>query len=201
MRRSERVTLALLVLAVVALAIRQGPAGPAAYGARADADEALIAVCAIPTLVNELMASDRFAPEREALEDEFRERLEDMNRDLRDLRERLEAGGPDDPDAQRNVESWRELTREMASVRTELQRRLAQLSASQLAECYDLAKSSAVAVAEDLGFVYLIASGDPDEDLVREDSQTLLRQITARPMLLAPEEADITGEVRDDLNL
>ncbi len=73
-------------------------------------------------------------------------------------------------------------------------------TAKQVKECNALVRSSTRAVAEDLGFDFVISSADEEEELA-ESVEVLFRQITSRPVIMFPEENDITSDVRDDLNL
>ena len=198
MRTFERTLLLALALAVLARVTLD----PEAH-ARADRDDQhfQLAVCAMPSLVNELMASDRFLPDREDAAPDIRRQLDELREELQDLEERIRGGAGDDPSLQRDRERAREAVREFQSLQQSLARAIETKTAEQLAECYALVKSSASAIAEELGFDYVIATGDPDERLSTADSQVTLRQITARPVLRFPKGVDITDDVRDDLNL
>jgi Skp family chaperone for outer membrane proteins len=202
MRTVERLALVIIAVVVALLVLRDVP-----FARTADArsmmlsDEPVIAVCAIPALVNELMQSDRFLPERTRVEEEGQAELRQLRDEANRIRDEVRERGPDDPGAQEGIRRFRNLAEKIARSEGELAQRLQRLTAEHLGQCYDLARSSAVAVAEDLGFEYVIASGSADEELNRQVPEVLLRQITARPMLKAPEEADITADVRDDLNL
>ncbi|MEO1130233.1 MAG: hypothetical protein AAFX05_11080 [Planctomycetota bacterium] len=202
MRTVERLALVIVAAVVALLVLRDIPfARSADAHSMMLADEPVIAVCAIPTLVNELMQSDRFLPERTRVEEEGQAELQGLRDEANRIRDEVRERGPDDPAAQNSIRRFRALAEQIARGENQLALRLQRLTAEHLGQCYELARSSAIAVAEDLGFEYVIASGSSDEELNRQVPEVLLRQITARPMLKAPEEADITADVRDDLNL
>ena len=202
MRTWERTLLLALTLAVLALLARVS-FSPAAYAIDSPRDEPshTIAVCATPSIINELMASERFAPDRENADPEARKKLEELRSELRDLQERLKNADPNDPVAQKDRARAREAVSEFQQLQQQLAEAVETKTAEQLAACFALVKSSAAAVAEHLGFEYVISTGDPEEKLNTTNSEVTLRQITARPVIRFPKVVDITDDVRDDLKL
>jgi len=159
-----------------------------------------IAVCAVPALVNELMQSDRFKPEREALEAQFRTEMQSIEQRLSTLRDRAQ-NNPDDPGMEGLAQEFGELRRKLAEKQREAAQALEKKTAEQLLQCYELARTSASAIAEQLGFNYVLASVGPDEELNDASVEVAVRQMMSRPAVMFPKEADITDDVRDDLNL
>jgi len=201
MRHWERSLLLVLAFLVAGMLARVSFA-PAAHAAgEPDDPRHTIAVCAMPSLVNELMGSERFLPEREDPAPELREQFDDLRRELEKLNEGLEGAAEGDPNAARDMRRRREVFQQLQAVQSQIARAVEAKTAEQLAACYALVRSSANAVAEDLGFDYVIATGDPDETLNTAAAEVTLRQITARPVLRFPKGVDITDDVRDDLNL
>jgi len=164
------------------------------------ADES-IAVCSLPNLINDLMGSDRFLPDREAYVADRTEELRELNEQGREMSQRLSTMTPEDPGAQELFESVQRLREQIARKQAENAALVETFTATQLSECNDLVRSSARAVAEDLGYAFVIASADPDEDLSKQSVEVLLRQLTSRPVIMFPEDNDITSDVRDDLKL
>ncbi len=200
MRPTDRLILAVLAVSAAAIALR--PIALPRALARDDGDEApSIAVCAMPTLINELMASDRFRPELENVAPDLRDELEAVTEEMADIRDRLQDFDPEDPADQRDAQRFRELRLEQESLQRQLNAAVQRATAEQIARAYELVRSSADAVGADLGFAYVISTGDPREELNTTDFNVTLRQITARPVLRFPDGADITDDVRDDLNL
>lgn len=201
MRTWERSLLLALTLGVLSLLARIS-FSPEAMAARdGDAGDHPIAVCAMPSLINELMASDRYLPQRENPAPELREQFEDLRKELDDINEGLEGADENDPATQRDLRRRREIFQQLQGLQAQIARAVEQKTAEQFAECYAMVRSSASAIAEDLGFDYVIATGDPEETLNTTISEVTLRQITARPVLRAPKGVDITDDIRDDLNL
>ena len=199
----NRIVATALGVALGALALRGGIGllSPTAHAEIAGGDKPIIAVCAVPTLINELMQSDRFRPAREEVEPEARAELEAAGKELQEIREGLKGADPNAEEAQQRIQRFRELNSRATQLQMQIQVALDRKTAEQLGECFDLVRASADAVAEDLGFDYVIATGGVDEKFSSEQSEVTLRQITARPVIRFPKGADITDDVRDDLKL
>lgn len=192
-------TLVVAALAISLVALFR-PAPTTAHAGAAVMSDSTIAVCALPTLINELMASGRFLPERDAYQKDLNEELDELRERLTELQQQLQNMNPDDPGAQETFNEFQQLRQQLAQGQQENARKLEAFTARQVKECNRLVRSSARAVAEDLGFEFVISSADPEEDLA-ETVETLFRQLTSRPVIMYPEENDITIDVRDDLNL
>ncbi len=199
MRTAQR-TLALLMAVAVGGFITQQFTASSALANAAESGGS-IATCAVPQLVNELMASDRFAPPREEFTQQLREEIEPLMEAGQALINELQGMTPEDEGAQEKVRQMQELREQVGRMEQQAAARLGKFTAKQIAECFELARSSAGAVADDLGYDYVISTVGEDEELNTESVETVLRQMLARPVLYAPEDADITDDVRDDLNL
>lgn len=162
-----------------------------------------IAVVAIPVIVNELLASERYLPERQRLEEEHRERFEEIQNAMGEIVRRYEGQNPnpEDPGVMQDQLRYQQLGQQLTNLQREAARELDQMLGRQLIDAFDLARSAAQAVAEDLGYDYAIASVGEDEELTANDSSSAVRQMLARPMVHFPEDADITPEVRAELRL
>lgn len=204
MRPRERAVLYTGLALALVLALKASVVSPAlARQDTSDLPEPRIAVVAMPQIVNSLMDSDRFRPQREEFELNLREELlKPINEQIAELQQ--EASGVDrsDQEAMRKLQTrFGELQREGARVQGEIARKVEEKVAEQLVECYTLVKESATAVAEDLGFNYLLASGGPEDKLETQTVMALSRDLISRPVLLSPEGADISADVREDLKL
>lgn len=168
------------------------------------ADEAmpLIAVCAVPAIINDLMASDRFEPDFLERQEELREEVEPLIDELEELQAQLTApdADPEDPALQQAFERFQQLRGQLSQISQQHNVTLDAFRAKQIIEAYELIKASARAVATEQGFQYVISSADEFEELA-ESTQVVVRQLTVRPVMMYPEAADITEAVRDDLNL
>ena len=185
------------------MALLGRPPVPTAIAAeQADAiGEPRIAVCASIRLVNELMNSDRFKP----AQTEERNRLQAEIVPIVDQGVALETRLKDiDPSSQEGQEIQHELMRlrqELARKQQETGIRFEQFISEQSREAYALVRDSAIAIAEKRGFNYVLASQNLDDTITEGPVAGVLNDILGRPVLMAPEGADITEEVRADLKL
>ncbi len=200
MRRIERV-LVLCALALGAIALLRPTAGPA-LALAAPGDDYPVATVAISDIVDEMMAGDRFSPQRVEFENDTREELlGDMPRRMRELEQIAESMDPSDEAFSAAREEFFRLQGALTRANQEVRRRIEAYIAQQLIECYRLVVSSARAVADDLGFDYVIASNSQDRDLDEQSVRDLIVDILGRPVIVYPEEVDITEDVKDDLKL
>jgi Skp family chaperone for outer membrane proteins len=201
MRIAERSLLVLLTLAVAALTLNQTlEARPARAKLTLDA-ESNVAVCAIPSVINDLMESDRYRPERERLEEDLADEREELNEEFEQISERARQMNPEDPAAGEVFTEWRTAMRELSEFDQQASRRQARMRAQQMAAAYELARSSASAIADDLGFDYVMICGDERDELNTSDALLLLGQLSRRPVIKWPDNANITEDVREDLGL
>lgn len=201
-RTGSSIAVGLSALALT-VALLGRPSVPTATAAeQADAiGEPRIAVCASIRLVNELMNSDRFKP----AQTEERNRLQAEIVPIVDQGVALETRLKDiDPSSQEGQEIQHELMRlrqELARKQQETGIRFEQFISEQSREAYALIRDSAIAIAEKRGFNYVLASQNLDDNITEGPVAGVLNDILGRPVLLAPEGADITEEVRADLKL
>ncbi len=167
--------LLLLALAMSAFALLRPLPSPA-YANTMMADSS-IAVCALPSLINDLMGSDRFSPQRLAYQEELNAELQELNERGRELGQRLSNMTPEDPGAQDAFAQFQRLREQVSRLQAENSRKMEIYTAKQVKECNALVRSSTRAVAEDLGFDFVISSADEEEELA-ESVEVLFRQIT-----------------------
>jgi len=163
------------------------------------------AICAVNAVMRELLESERFLPAREAINleelvTEFRQ-LEQELEGLRQQWEQVQQGGMGNPEQiQSEAERINARMQELEQVGTQREQELQQLTLNQLKEAYELARSATEAVAEDLGYDYVIASQRP-EDEFNLNANSLPAEFNARPAIVFPEGVDITADVLAELNL
>ncbi|MEM9083233.1 MAG: OmpH family outer membrane protein [Planctomycetota bacterium] len=197
------ITLAAALTALLATGLFDRPLhAQEEAGEKTDVAKPLIAVCAVPAIINDLMASDRFEPDFLDRQEELREEVQPLIEELEELQAQLTApdADPEDPALQLAFERFQQLRNQLAQLSQQHNATLDGFRAKQIIEAYELIKASAQAVATELGFEYVISSADDFEELA-ESTQIVVRQLTVRPVMMYPEAADITEAVRDDLNL
>lgn len=205
MRTVERVTLYAAV--GLALLLSLNAALPTtsvarAAGEAADTAEPRLAVCALYKIADELMDTDRFKPDRVEYENQLRdENLRPLVDQLKELQKRLESMDQKDPDFPETRERFFRLQTLAQRTTQDIGQKIERKVAEQLKECYALARASAVALAEDKGFNYVIASNAPDDPMENETVVALVRDMLSRPVLSFPKGVDISDDVRQDLKL
>lgn len=202
MPRFERCWLFTVTALSICLLARDAVTPAAARLDPHDSENPRIAVCAVVKIIEELMETDRYKPARVEFEDDLREELLKPIADLMEETKR-EADGlaEDDPRLRELGERYRSLQRQAQQATQQVVQRVEAKVAEQLGECYETVRSSAVAIAEQRGFNYLIASGDPEDAPKDATVMKMVRDFLARPVLLSPDGADITEDVRADLKL
>jgi Skp family chaperone for outer membrane proteins len=205
MRTFERTLLILLTVGFVAIGFRVFPSAETALARplmAQDDDRDIIAVCGISELMNEMLNSDRFAPEREEMEQQANAVLTEALREVQALRAELEGEDPSEPEIQQKLQRLQEMTRRAQAMRDEIAKRLDRFAAEQAVECRKLVIASAAAVAGDLGFRYVISSGAQEASFNTEGGLVQVwRQMATRPVVAWPDATNITDDVREDLNL
>lgn len=188
---------ALLALAAVA----PWRAAPAFAADPAEPSRRLIAVVDVVGVVERLMDSDRYKPAR----DEVGAAAE---ADVRPLREKVQAIEEKHRGLQPTDPAYADAVREYQQARAALERRAQELSkeldaltTKQLIECYRIVRASADAIAEQMGYQYVVASRPVEKDLDAQDTAAVVRAIIARPVLRFPNEADLTPDVKQDLKI
>jgi Skp family chaperone for outer membrane proteins len=197
MKTPDRIALYTLLGFALFLVARPSTALPE----EADAP-ARIAVCSSMKIVDDLMETDRFKPARVEVEEQAREELlKPIVDTLKEIEEEAKGLAENDPKLRELGEKHRGLQRQAQQATQEIAKRVEMKVAEQLIECYQLVRASAVAVAEEKGFNYVLSSTDSEAPLKTEPVMKLVRDFLARPVIMAPKEVDITDDVRTDLKL
>lgn len=186
---------------IVALSGRLGL--PTAHAA-VDGDkvgEARIAVVAAIRVMNDLMESERFKPAREELEATLRTEVSQIVDQGKSLEEKLKSIDQESDEARQIKQQLIGLQGALGKKQQELGIRYEKFVAEQTRDAYKLVRESAVGIAEDHGFTYVIASQSADDEIVAGPVAGLVNDVLGRPVMLAPADADLTEEVREDLKL
>ena len=205
-----RTALALVAVAGIAsaftVALTQGTMTPEAHaGAYAKQADGVIATVDVVTLIDDMMNSDRFMPERKAKELELNAQyLEPLQAQASDLEARFnEAQASGDQAAMQAIQiEYNALQQQAQVAQGNFSRELEVYVADQFKQAFAAVRDSAAAVAEELGFEYVLTSGDPEADFAEESPLSVVRtQAFTRTVVMKPEGTDITDDVREDLNL
>jgi Skp family chaperone for outer membrane proteins len=198
-------SLLALCLAALALLVALADRLPSSIAhAAVEGDETAsprIAVVASIRLMNDLMDSERFKPARDETEKALQAEFTPIVDQGRAMEEQLRGLDQDTDQARALKQQLMNLQGALARKQQEVGVRFEQFIAGQSREAYKLVRDSAVAMAQNRGFTYVIASQSADDDLTEGPVAGLLNDLLGRPVLHAPETADITDDVRADLKL
>lgn len=199
MRTVDRVV--VLVLAASVAAGCWLLAGPSAT-ARADSSTTSpFAICDVMGVVEKLMDSERFKPARDEAQAAAEAALAPIRDQLRDLEARGRGMDPADPELPGVAQQFQQLQAQFQQQFQESARRMDEMTAMQLQEAYEIARASADAVAEDLGYGYVFATRLPDEEIEARDVAGMVRALLGRPVVRFPKDSDITPDVLQDLKI
>lgn len=222
MRRSERLiaysALAALTLAVVgqSTGLRLGSTAAASPAAPAPAapDAAKIATCDIYSLVQTLIASDQYKPAQNIEQERIKARLAPIEEELRTidlqnakLREELSGADSKDAAVQEKLRTYNASAQAFESklqpynkLKSELADAYAIFVVGQFYDAHQRITAEAKRIATAAGYTHVIAQKEGDMSGAR-DPQQLVEDFLARPIVMAPENSDITESVRTAMKL
>ncbi|HVU62820.1 MAG TPA: hypothetical protein VHC70_02495 [Phycisphaerales bacterium] len=224
MHRSERfvayAALAVALMAVVgqSAGLRFGSvatASPRAATAPAPAPEAAkIATCDIYSLVQVMVAGDQYKPAQAIEQERIKARLAPMEEELRTidqkntkLREELTGADSQDPTVKEKLKEYNASAQEFESklqpynqLKGELAAGYSAFVVGQFYDAYQKVTAEAKRLATAGGYTYIIAQKKGDMSGAREPNQ-LVEDFLARPVVMAPADADLTEAVRLSMKL
>jgi hypothetical protein len=148
------------------------------------------------------MSSDRFEPDRVEFERQIKEdEMGPLIAQGRDLEERLRTLDPESDESKQLQAQILQLRDRLGQMQQQAGIRYERFTVKQSIEAYQLVRASAAAVAEDLGFDYVLTSSDPERELEEMPMTAFRNEILSRTVIHRPEGVDISDDVRADLNL
>lgn len=198
MKSSSASSLMTLLFAVSVLSLGIG----VAWSRGDDVPSHRIAVCDIHGITDRLLASKRFEPRNEAERARIEEQYQRNRDELTNMYQALEKLDKSDPEYARRESEYREQF-EQKSKESEMMRRDYSSFLIRLRhEAYTLAAESAEGIAKKHGYSYLLGTSASDKELkLSSDHYDYGVQIARRPLLMWPDETDISAEVESDLGL
>ncbi len=175
--------------------------GGAAAMRASQPEPARVATCDVYGVIEKLLETDRFKPDREAEEKKAQETLQPLQDELTELQQRLQGADPKDEATQDLYRQFQQKRQEFQQAASEIQTRVRKFMSKQFLDAYTMAKASTDAVAEELGYDYVVCSRGIDEKIKADDPDRVVQAVLARPIIKLPKDADITADVKDDLKL
>ena len=202
MRNAERLFLYPVAIVALILGLASMHADPSARAHLDDAEvEIKIATCDIFEVVERLMESDRYAPAREEAMAAAEDRMRPYQQRLEEAQRRAQSTPQEDPLFRDIFREFQRAQQEYQQRGQELMREQEMLTTRQILECYRLVRSSAEAVAEQIGYTMVLQTRQKKDDNEAQDMQSAVRAMLARPVAVAPEAIDITADVLFELRL
>lgn len=205
MKRVERFVIysALVVcLAVASRPFLAGDGGSAALalhgGSRAA--EFRLATCDVYKITDRLIESERYAEPRDERQRQIEGELEKMATDLQRMQERLQQMSPEDEGAQELFQQYQQLQQILRQTEQEMMRLFQAFVARQYTEAYKQVRAAAEGIAEERGYTHVLASRR-EESIATDNPQRVVEALLGRPVVMSPEEDDLTEDVLDDLRL
>ncbi len=163
------------------------------------------------SILTDLLQSERFRPELEALQEEMTEAMQPLQDQMQGLTAEFQ-GAQQEGNQARLGEIQQEaqaLQAEMQSIQQSFQGRIESLQRDNLQEAWEEIRAAADAVAEEAGYTYVFMAEDPTDNLNTDgidqdnDGRTdqPIEEMRRRYLIVTPEGADLTADVRADLNL
>jgi len=108
---------------------------------------------------------------------------------------------PDDPAAQDLYQQFQSLNQRISSLQKNAVAAIDKLSAEQIAKAYRLIHATIKQVGTDLGYTRVFASRMNTEDIVADNTNSMVQEVLLRPVIYANDANDLTEQVIDALNL
>lgn len=199
MSKFERIAIfaALLALTFTIVSIQSGANQAHAAATRApDPVPVRIATCDVYAVIQLLVESDRYKPNRLAEQEKARTELKEIAEQIRSLETQLKSMNPND---EKSFAIFRDLTAQKDFF-AERQGDLDEFLGTQFVQAYEEVRKAADAVGERRGFSHVIASRRASEKPTA-DMDRITQQVLSRPILRAPSADDITEDVLSELKL
>jgi|GEM_PF-3514293 len=154
------------------------------------------------SLLTDLLASDRFQPAIDELQAEAEEALAPFQTQIEELRGEFQSIAPDDQQAQQEIQArFQQIQQEAQAVQQEYQERIEALQRENVQKAFEDLRAAAEAVADERGYTYVMMAEDPSDNVNEGLTQDPSEEIRRRFVLVHPDGANITEDVRADLNL
>lgn len=213
MKLSQRIAL-LIALPAVAGGVfafqagqqpgRQGAGEPSGADARpaAPGEAARIAVLDPVFLVRAALATEENVDRLIARQQEFVNELTPLQAEAQTaIQELQQIGSPQDPNAQQAFQRAQRAEQRFQQARQQADQAFGQFSAELAREAYETIRREVQALAAERGYEYVLSSRLSGDLLTQGGLGGLSDEILARPVMVFPEAANITEEIRRRLDL
>ncbi len=198
MRRPATIHFAAVILIVALAALTHRVWGDALDGA---APPVRIATIDLLGLVEDMLQTDAYKPDRDEFRGDWEERIQDMQNSLAQIEGELRLASPTDPNTRQLQQRYQQTGYQYQQMQRQAGMAFDRFSADQAASAYALLHEKASALAAELGYTHLIASRRSGEIADRGSLATVTQEILARGVILSPDADDLTETLRERLSI
>jgi Skp family chaperone for outer membrane proteins len=161
------------------------------------------ATCDIYKVTGKLAETERFTSRINDRQRQLREQLEPMERELRELADRLRGMGdqPRGPEAEALMQQFNEKGAALRRAARDADEELTLLLAHVSHEAYREVIAAVDVVAEKRGYTHVFASQTTEDMRAPSGIQQFVQGMLSRPLVRAPQSDDITFDVLAELKL
>ena len=167
------------------------------------ADNVRIATADVLTLVEKLASSDRYLPARTEKMNALRAPIEQLQKELDELRAKITAM-PDfqnNAEAQPEIQKFQQKTPNLQAMQPTAQSEAESFNTTQLQEAYKAVVDACNQVANSKGYTHVFASKSAESKMASANVAGLLQEMLARPVIKSNPADDITEDVVKELKL
>jgi|GEM_PF-1805127 len=150
-----------------------------------------------------LVGTETYLKRMDSHRNELKKRMDPMDRELRDLADKLKALGPDNksPEAEEIARTFQGKQQDIMKLSQTLDREMDSFVTGVNFEAYQLVMKTAQDVARTKGYSYLFSTRAIDDGMVPTGASAFMQSIMSRPVLMSPPGVDLTASVLTILKL
>lgn len=187
-----------LLAAVVLIAVITWPTRATTVQA---AEEHRVATVDILLLLQRLMQTDEYLPQREAVSEEWSNRIQGAQANLDKLEAEIRLLSPNDPRSMALRQQYQQSAQQLQQLSQQGQQAFQSMTAEQASSGYTRIRDRARQMATEWGYSHLIASRTEVDFSGVTNLPGVTQEILARPVLLSPPGDDITEAIAEAMNL
>lgn len=150
-----------------------------------------------------LVGTEAYLKRMDSHRNELKKRMDPLDRELRDLAEKLKALGADNksPEAEETARTFQGKQQDIMKLSQMLDRDMDSFVTGVNHEAYLLVMKTARDVARTKGYAYLLSTRAIDDGIAPTSAGAFMQSIMSRPVLMSPPGVDLTATVLSILKL
>ena len=167
----------------------------------AGAPPARIATIDLLGLLEDMLQTDAYKPDRDEFRGEWETKISDMQNALAQIEGELRLASPTDPNTRQLQQRYQQTGYQYQQLQRQAGMEFDRFSADQAASAYAMLHEKAAELAAELGYTHLVTSRRSGEIADRGSLATVTQEILARAVILSPDTDDLTETLRDRLSI